>query len=105
MDLGSVRILRDFVRDGTDLSNSNFHGANFSNARLVQVVFNSTDLGEANLRDADLETASLYQADLRGADLTGANLKLADMDEAQTEGAIFCNTRMPDGTTNNSGCP
>ncbi|MFY9219087.1 MAG: pentapeptide repeat-containing protein [Candidatus Nanopelagicales bacterium] len=35
----------------------------------------------------------------QNADLSGANLSFADL-----TGAVFCNTTMPDGSTNNSGC-
>jgi uncharacterized protein YjbI with pentapeptide repeats len=37
--------------------------------------------------------------DLSGEDLTGANLTQVNLD-----GVILCNTTMPDGNINNSGC-
>ena len=37
--------------------------------------------------------------DLSGANLTGANLT-----EVRLDGVILCNTTMPDGEINNSGC-
>ena len=41
----------------------------------------------------------LIEANLSLADLTEASLFLANL-----TGAIFCKTKMPDGTQNNSGC-
>ena len=74
---------------GCDLSESDLAGANLFEA----------DLEWAFLLGANLEGANLIGVDLSGADLTDANLKGAKM-----RGAIFCNTTMPDGTKNNSGC-
>ena len=37
--------------------------------------------------------------DLSGANLTGANLT-----EVNLDGVVLCNTTMPDGRVNNSGC-
>ena len=57
-----------------------------------------------NAKGANLSKAKLHGADFRGvsltkADLTGANLFGADLD-----GAIFCNTSMPDGSINSTNC-
>jgi uncharacterized protein YjbI with pentapeptide repeats len=41
---------------------------------------------------------------LSGANLTGANLTEVSLTGAILDGVIFCNTTMPDGTLNNSGC-
>ena len=57
------------------------------------------DLTGANLNQTILRGAQLEGADLTGANLTGANLTRADL-----TGTIFCETKMPDGTKNNSGC-
>ena len=50
------------------------------------------------LWEADQESADLEDADL-GASLYGANLTFARM-----QGAILCNTTMPDGSVIYSGC-
>ena len=69
---------------------------------------------ECDLVDADLSGAFLMKAYLKGANLMEANLKGAFLMEANLEGANLmdvdlwsaniCNTTMPDGTVNNSGC-
>ena len=56
-------------------------------------------LSGANLNEADLFDATLWKADLSGANLTRANLTGAIMN-----GVILCNTTMPDGSVNDSGC-
>ena len=45
-------------------------------------------------KSCELKSADLYKADLRGADLGSAIM----MD------IILCNTTMPDGSVNDSGC-
>ena len=62
-----------------------------------------------NCPSCDLSKALLYKANLEGANLTGADLEGADLYKANLEGsdlsgAILCNTTMPDGTIDNSGC-
>ena len=46
----------------------------------------------------------LSKANLRFADLSGANLSGADLSLALINGAILCNTTMPDGSVLYSGC-
>jgi uncharacterized protein YjbI with pentapeptide repeats len=43
-------------------------------------------------------------ANFSGADLTGANLTDVNLTGVILVGVIFCNTTMPEGTINNSGC-
>ena len=68
------------------------------------------DLSRVNLKGAYLYAANLTGAWLSGVNLTDANLTGADLTDAEnfntanTTGAKFCKTIMPDGTTNNSGC-
>jgi hypothetical protein len=56
----------------------------------------------ANLTDGwagtDMQGWNLKDADLTGADLTIETIS------AKIEGWILCNTTMPNGTVNNSGC-
>ena len=92
-------------RDAADFSEANLRGANFSNASLIGVDFTGADLRDADLRGASLKRSFLYKADLSGADLTDATLEQADLEDTLFEGAIFCNTKMYDGTKNNSDCP
>jgi uncharacterized protein YjbI with pentapeptide repeats len=76
-------------RPGADLSGCNLTGANLAGARL-----HHANLTDANLTDANLTRADMYSTILWRADLTGANLSAAH----------FCQTTMPDGTTNNANC-
>ena len=62
------------------------------------------DLSDAGLLRADLNGADLSGANLEGADLVGANLKDAKLNYAIMNGAILCNTTMPDGSVIYSGC-
>ncbi len=92
-------------RPGGVLKGANLRGADFTGAKLHGVEFTAADLRDAILREADLSSTYLYQADLRGADLTRAKFLHADMEETKLEGAIFCDTLMPDGTIRNDSCP
>ena len=76
------------------LSGAYLYGADLSGADLI-----GADLSGANLSGANLIGASLRYADLDGADLTGADLSFAWM-----SGARLCNTTMPDGHVEYSGC-
>jgi hypothetical protein len=64
----------------------------------------------ANLSNSNFLGAKLFGADFRGANLSGgcflgANLKGAKLGSSvNLGGAIFCNTTMPDGRIDNSGC-
>ena len=72
------------------------------------------DLTEAYLSGADLTEAYLFYTNLSAADLSGANLSGADLNEVNLSGVNleganltetkFCETKMPNGTINNSGC-
>ena len=57
------------------------------------------DLSGANLGGADLSTANLTRATLKLATLTGSDLRGANL-----TGTIFCGTKMPDESINDSGC-
>jgi uncharacterized protein YjbI with pentapeptide repeats len=45
-----------------------------------------------------------FYAHLNRANLTNAHLTDASLTLANLNGASFCNTTMPDGSTNSSGC-
>ena len=66
---------------------------------LTSLECERCDLWRADLRGADLTKAYLNEANLTGANLTGANLSYVDM-----QGAILCNTTMPDSSVIYSGC-
>mgnify|MGYP001452434411 CR=1 FL=1 len=54
--------------------------------------------------ECDLRNADLWRTILSGADLSGASLKDAKLGYASMNGAILCNTTMPDGSVIYSGC-
>ena len=63
------------------------------------------NLSNANFTGADLEGADLRGANLSGACFVDANLRNATLgSSANLGGAIFCNTVMPDGSVDDSGC-
>ena len=100
---------------GANLSQANLRGARMINADLRKANLSRADLQGvyfllANLRKADLRGAQLTGAFLNGADLTGARLGRANLTDADlknavviqsdTDGAIFCRTRLPWGDIN-----
>ena len=59
---------------------------------------------ECDLFKAILSGANLSRAYLNGAWLRKANLNEADLTGTIMNGVILCNTTMPDGSVNDSGC-
>lgn len=117
----------------SDLANADLRFANLMDADLRFAVLKNANLSDAVLAFADLSWADLRRAnlsctyncalnrfiklvgaDLRGANLAGANLYDADLSGANLLGAdltdatlidtVFCETIMPDGSTNDEGC-
>ena len=66
-------------------------------------AYDERDLQEL-LETKDCEMCDLTSADLSGTDLSGVNLSGTDLIEENLTGTIFCDTIMPDGSRNNSGC-
>jgi hypothetical protein len=107
---------------GTDFRGSDFTGANLSGVDLTKTRLRDANLSKANLSNARLNFELMINLNLTGADLTGAvwtyrdqfglkNLTGKDVTGAELgpsaddlKVAIFCNTTMPDGSVNNSGC-
>ena len=65
---------------------------------IILIVITIFCYGFPGKRDTATE-GSLTSTNFSGSDLTGANLTGVTLDRV-----IFCNTIMPDGTINNSGC-
>lgn len=84
---------------GADLSGAHLVRTNLSNATLDLVDFSNADLQKANLQGASLSGASWNGADLSAANLTG----VTGFNGAGS-GAKLCQTTMPDGSNNDSGC-
>mgnify|MGYP000521158307 CR=1 FL=1 len=96
-----------------NLSQTDLRNRNFEKRDLRWVNLAEADLRNANLIGADLSEAYLIQTDLRGADMRSADLRCTNLSGADLTGAnlevtrnitkaVFNNTTMPDGTTNNS---
>ena len=76
---------------------------------LTEAYLSGADLGFTNLSGANLSGASLISTNLSGADLSGADLNEVNLSAANLKGANLtetkmCETKMPNGTINNSGC-
>ena len=78
--------------------------ANLAQQFLVNAYLTATNLAGANLAGANLKGAWLAGANLAGANLGGANLEGANLGYVYMNGAILCNTTMPDGSVIYSGC-
>ena len=89
---------------GCDLFMTYLGGAVLSRAFLSKAVLSRADLSGADLSGAVLMEVDLIQANLNEANLTGANLTGANLSYATMNGAILCNTTMPDGSVIYSGC-
>lgn len=94
---------------GEDLHGANLAEANLHASDLRRVDFTAADLSRADLSDADLSGATLIGADLTGARLKHANLTSADLTGAQVRiaqlnSARLCDTKMPDGSKNDTSC-
>ena len=81
---------------------------------LSEAVLVGTHLEGADLEGANLEGANLQKAHLEGANLSYVNLQRANLDGASLiyskvnktlfGGSRLCNTTMPDGRIEYSGC-
>lgn len=79
-----------------------FDGSNLSHADLSECDMTGASLRGCNLSHANFQFAELEQTDLSGADLTGTVLAGAMLRDCKTDGAIFKDTVMPDGTIHDS---
>ena len=92
-----------------DLANANLNGltfrrTNFFAANLKGATLVNSTLTQSNLEDVNLVGADLTGANLAGSNMTDANLSKAILVDTNFEGAIFCQTIMPEGTEDNTGC-
>lgn len=101
----SEALLKNINLNGSTLvgvwfTRSRLQGANFEKANLSGALFDYALLMGANFKKANFKGATLNFADLTDADLTGAKIE-----DAVLRGVLYCNTTMPNGDINNSGCP
>ena len=97
------------IEPNAQCEGADFEGVDLGAEFLGNNLNDGLDLTGANLRSANMKDIDLYLADLTGADLTGAdltnsNLSFANLRGSDMEGAILCNTLMPDGGTANESC-
>jgi uncharacterized protein YjbI with pentapeptide repeats len=85
---------------GCDFFDRDLRGKNFSATNSSRSTFAGANLCGVPLRAANLGNTTFASANLTRADLRGTNLSTAN-----TTGAVFCQTRMPNGTLNNADCP
>ena len=86
---------------GVILSGLKFRRLKFATGRLIK---RQTFIDKADFGGANLEHAGLTDVYLSRADFTNANLRAANLAGSLLKDPIFCNTTMPDGSTNDSGC-
>ena len=84
---------------GVDLSDTNFHAAQFQSTNLQGANLHNSDFGKAsltrvNLRDANVSKAYFNHANLEGADLRGADLSEAYLTNANLRGANLCGANL-----------
>jgi hypothetical protein len=84
-------IFRGIDGRGANFGQTNNRGSVFAEACLQGAAFHDAELGGSTWGDA-----CLFDADFRGADLGG--------DETLFDNAMFCGTRMPDGSVNDRDC-
>lgn len=98
---------RDCNLSSTGIAKCNgcdFRGADLDTAWLADGSFQGASFREADLGSAFLDGADLSGASFRDACLVDADFYGANVDGADFRGAIFCNTYLPDGSIDNSGC-
>ena len=87
-----------------DLQIAFLQRVNFQRAYLQGAKLMGADLRSTSFQGADLRGANLENANLQGANFDGANLEKAQLTGALMLGAKLCNTVMPDGHVEYSGC-
>jgi hypothetical protein len=83
-----------------NLINCDFSGASLPNLNCKRCNVSGASLNGTILTGVNFDKANLQGACLVDADLTGATIN----NSTNLSGAIFCRTRMPNGSLNNSGC-
>ncbi|BAY08048.1 pentapeptide repeat-containing protein [Calothrix sp. NIES-2098] len=98
MLLNEINLSGSKLRE-TDFGQASLYGANLCGADLTRANLRYAVLDSANFSDACLVDAHLKGASMGHANFTRCNLSGAEISENPwLEGAIFCNTIMPDGS-------
>jgi hypothetical protein len=93
------------LRPGASLAGCDLSGADLIRADLHGATARAADFSNANLCGANLHGATLADVSFRGANLFQANLRGATSSGADFTDALFCQTILPNGHEDNSGCP
>lgn len=93
----------------TDMSSMDLHGATFADAQFPFTTVAGSNFTSANLSATQFGYATMSNGNFTSADLTasylyGANMRNAILTNATLTNAQYCNTVLPDGTTNNANC-
>jgi hypothetical protein len=91
-------------RPGQNLSRCDFSGRDLRGVSLRGANLSGASFADANLCGADLRATNLANVDFRDANLTRVDLRGTNLSTATLDGAIFCQTRKPNGALDNSGC-
>jgi hypothetical protein len=94
--------LNDSNMAGMHALGINFEGATILESNLEASNLSYANFEKANLGGSDMSTTTLVGASFKGANLTNANFIGAE--EANLAGAKRCNTKLPNGSIDNSGC-
>jgi len=94
MAAGDCFLTRGANVAGCDLSGNTYDGDDLTRANISRTQLVGASFVGANLTRANLSGANVTDADFSGATITGANMK----------NQVRCNTTLPDGNVDNSGC-
>jgi hypothetical protein len=92
-------------KPGQNLSHCSFLGQDLRAVNLRGANLSGADFTGADLCGADLRATNLQRTDFMGTNLTRVDLRSTNLSTAHLAGAIFCQTRLPNGSRDNSGCP
>ncbi|MEH2379829.1 MAG: pentapeptide repeat-containing protein [Nostoc sp.] len=106
LDLTGIRLSGSVLRfwlTESELRYADLRNCNFESSRIQTSFFDFADLSGAVFKEAALAYNSFITVNLSDASFEGAYME--DDDHGGCfDGAIFCRTIMPDGSTRNNGC-
>lgn len=89
----------------SELRYADLRNCNFDSSNIQTSSFDFADLSGAVFKETGLADNSFIAVNLSDASFEGAYLYEEDNDHGCCfDGAIFCRTIMPDGSTRNNGC-
>lgn len=106
LDLTGIRLSGSVLRfwlTESELRYADLRNCNFESSRIQTSFFGFADLSGAVFKEAGLADNSFITVNLSDASFEGAYME-DDDHRCCFDGAIFCRTIMPDGSTRNNGC-